>query len=351
MPRTAETRSRRSWEPDHDDHLIYWWVKFQGKSQAWVANDMGIHQGTVSRVIQRYERWQARTELHDRSRLTREERLRAQRWLTYERNELILASCLRIAGDIEGFVDSSRSTTVRPLSSPSGEREVRAEHFTIDRTGMVSRYLRLAFKINMEQLKLVESDEPPPLPGMTAQQVAAEEEAAAAARAELAAVREQRRHEIAEEARARQEAQQATERALGLEADPQRELQNANCELQSANCGQADASGNGTSLGICNLQLITNLQSTGEPSESATPPTQAAPGAHNAHNDSSARASANGEEPGTYSKNGRPKKKPLPARMTAAPASPPKNKSRRRGPPALAELQLAPQQPVTLESG
>ena len=106
---SPETKSRRSWAPDHDDHFIYWWVKHQGQSQAVVAGQLGISQGTVSRTIQRYERWQSRAEAQLDGRLNHAERLRAQRWLTYERNELILASCLRIAAEMEGFVDVSSS--------------------------------------------------------------------------------------------------------------------------------------------------------------------------------------------------------------------------------------------------
>lgn len=58
----SKYRSRRPWKPEGDDHLIFQWVKMQGKSQGWVAGELGISQATVSRVIQRYERWQAHAE-------------------------------------------------------------------------------------------------------------------------------------------------------------------------------------------------------------------------------------------------------------------------------------------------
>src|SRR3954468_13399862 len=74
------------WQPDGDAHLIFRWVKFEGKTQSWVASAFGINQSTVSRIIQRYDRWQARAKEREDGRLDRTERLRAQRWLTFERN-------------------------------------------------------------------------------------------------------------------------------------------------------------------------------------------------------------------------------------------------------------------------
>ena len=46
------------------------------------------------------ERWLAHQQPREDGRLAYEERLRAQRWLTYERNEAILGSCLRIAEEM-----------------------------------------------------------------------------------------------------------------------------------------------------------------------------------------------------------------------------------------------------------
>ena len=127
---------RRSWKPDGDAHLIFQWVKMEGKSQGQVASMLNISQSTVSRIIQRYERWQAHAKEREDGRLDRTERLRAQRWLTFERNELILASCLRIAGDLEGSLDTSRSTILHHASDPTRELEVRTHHACIDRTGV-----------------------------------------------------------------------------------------------------------------------------------------------------------------------------------------------------------------------
>jgi hypothetical protein len=87
----AQPKSRESWAPDHDDHFIYWWVKLEGNTQTSVASQLGVSQGTISRTIKRYERWQTRAEAAADGRLNHAE-LRAQRWLTYERNELILAA-------------------------------------------------------------------------------------------------------------------------------------------------------------------------------------------------------------------------------------------------------------------
>src|SRR5436305_834554 len=112
------TSRRAPWKPDGDAHLIYQWVKMQGKPQSGVAAMLGISQPTVSRVIQRYERWQAHAAGRNGGRLDPAERARAQRWLTMERNELILATCLRIAHELEGAIDVSRSTIRRPIDKP-----------------------------------------------------------------------------------------------------------------------------------------------------------------------------------------------------------------------------------------
>jgi len=59
---TAPPKSRESWAPDHDDQFIYWWVKLEGNTQSFVASQLGVNQGTISRTIKRYERWQTRAE-------------------------------------------------------------------------------------------------------------------------------------------------------------------------------------------------------------------------------------------------------------------------------------------------
>src|SRR2546430_7025443 len=128
----------------------------QGKTQAEVASMFGIDQSTVSRIIQRVERWQAHAKARENGRLDPQERLRAQRWLTYERNELIVASCLRIAKEMGGFTELSKSTISRPIDRPSARSEVRTEGRTIDRHGVAARFLRLAWRINMDQLKLAD---------------------------------------------------------------------------------------------------------------------------------------------------------------------------------------------------
>src|SRR5438093_4270882 len=124
----------RPWSPTDDDQLIYEWVKMQGKTQSEVARMFGINQSTVSRIIHRFERWQAHAKPRENGRLDCSERLRAQRWLTYERNELILASCLRIAKEMERFIELSKSTIHRPPSNPCNETEIRTESTMTDRT-------------------------------------------------------------------------------------------------------------------------------------------------------------------------------------------------------------------------
>ena len=174
------------WSPTGDDHLIYQWVIMQGKTQSEVAGMLKVHQSTISRVIQRYDRWRAHLKARENGALDRTERLRAQHKLTFERNELILGSCLRIAKDMEGFVDTSKSTISRPLNNYAKENEIRTVNGTLDRTGMAARFYRLAFRINMEQLKLAAQDELPPAEPLTDQQLAQEAAVAASDAAELA---------------------------------------------------------------------------------------------------------------------------------------------------------------------
>ena len=189
-------RKRRAWAPSADDHLIYRWVRLEGKGQEWAAQCFGISQSTVSRIVERYERWQAHAEARDDGRLDPAERLRAQRWLAFERNEQMLASCLRLAGEMEGCQDVSRTVTSRPVSSPSAESTLRTEWSVLDRTGMAARFLRLAFRINLEQLKLAEAT-PAPLPEPLSEEEVAEQEAQATEeRLEIAAVRERTEREL-----------------------------------------------------------------------------------------------------------------------------------------------------------
>lgn len=186
-PRAPSPSSSNSpWSPSGDDHLIYEWVVMQGKTQSEVAGMLKVHQSTISRVIQRYDRWRAHMKARENGALDHTERLRAQHQLTFERNELILASCLRIAKEMEGFVDTSKSTISRPLNNYAKENEVRTVHATLDRTGMAARFYRLAFRINMEQLKLAAQDELPPAEPLTDQQLAQEADIAASDAAELA---------------------------------------------------------------------------------------------------------------------------------------------------------------------
>ena len=195
---THDSPLTSAWKPNADDHLIFKWVKMDGKSQEEVAHMFGISQPTVSRIVQRYERWQAHARERQDGRLDHTERLRAQRWLTYERNELILANCLRIASDMEFFKDISKSTTRRTFSNPAQESEVRTEHSLLDRSGIAARFLRLAFRINMEQFKLVQRDELPPAPPLTDDEIEQQFREAAAAAEELAQARRRSHERVAE---------------------------------------------------------------------------------------------------------------------------------------------------------
>lgn len=161
----------REWSPSDRDRLVFQWVKFEGKTQSWVAEQLELNQSSVSRMIERYERWIARGGPARQGGLSQAERARAQRWLTYERNEWILTSALRIAGEMEHAIDTSKSTITRSAASPSGEAEVRTHHERIDRSAIAARYLRLAYRVNMDQLKLVEQEPLEDLAPLTAQDV------------------------------------------------------------------------------------------------------------------------------------------------------------------------------------
>jgi hypothetical protein len=90
-----------AWNPSDRDRMIYKWAKFDGHKQSWIAEQLELNQSNVSRILDRYERWIAHGGPAQQGGLTRDERLRAQVWLTYERNEWIIATAQRIAGEME----------------------------------------------------------------------------------------------------------------------------------------------------------------------------------------------------------------------------------------------------------
>jgi hypothetical protein len=123
-----------------------------------VANKLNMHQSTVSRIVERYERWIARGGPARRGGISHDERLRSQRWLTYERNEWVISSALRLAGEMERAIETSRSNIKRHASDPARELEVRTEYKMLDRSGIAARFLRLAHRVGMDQLELVEHE-------------------------------------------------------------------------------------------------------------------------------------------------------------------------------------------------
>ena len=181
------TNARQPWMPSERERIIFRWVKFDGEKQSEVAHRFGINQSTVSRIVQRYERWIARGGEQQEGAPSHEERLRAQKWLTYERNEWILCSALRIAAEMERHYEASKSTIKSDSLSHSGQREVRTENKVIDRTGIAARFLRLAYRINMDQLRLVEEE---PLPALEPLSVEDAEATAVADAAEMKAAEE-----------------------------------------------------------------------------------------------------------------------------------------------------------------
>jgi hypothetical protein len=176
LPDVRPRASHPEWTPSDRERLVFQWVKFEGRTQGWVAEQLSIHQSTVSRMVERYEKWIAHGGPGRRGGLDHDERLRAQRWLTYERNEWILSAALRIAAEIEQPCDATKSTISRSAASPSQETEIRTQHMTVDRSGTVARYLRLAHRVNMENLKLVEEEPLPALKPLTFEDLAEREE-------------------------------------------------------------------------------------------------------------------------------------------------------------------------------
>jgi hypothetical protein len=154
---------RREWNPSSRDRLIFQWVKFDGHTQGWVAQQLELNQSTVSRIVERHERWIARGGPGRQGGLTYDERLRYQRWLTYERNEWVIGASFRIAAEMERGLDTSKSTTTTNASRPSKETQVRTEYKVLDRSGMAARFLRLAHRVTMEQLALVQQEALPEL--------------------------------------------------------------------------------------------------------------------------------------------------------------------------------------------
>jgi hypothetical protein len=226
-------RPRRAWQPEARDHLIYQWVKFAGKTQTHAAADFDISQATVSRIIDRYERWQAHADPREGGRLDPTERLWAQRWLTYERNELIIASSLRIADRMEGVTELHKSVRTKPLREWHKEgTEIRSEEQSVDRHGVAARFLRLAFRVNMEQLKLVEKEAPPMPQPLTATEVADEERRDAAV---AAAFLEAERRSAEQDAK-RAEEKAAAEAAANELAEQERQERG---ELQRELAGQS----------------------------------------------------------------------------------------------------------------
>ena len=135
-----------------------------------------MHQSTVSRIVDRYERWIAHGGPSQQGGLSHDERLRAQRWLTYERNEWILSSALRIAGEMENPIDISSSNIKHAARTTTKELEVRTQHAVLHRTGIAARFLRLAHRINMDQLKLVEQEPLPDLEPLSIEDLAPNDE-------------------------------------------------------------------------------------------------------------------------------------------------------------------------------
>jgi hypothetical protein len=118
---------------------------------------------------------------------------------------------------MEGFTELTKSVVNRPVSQFTKESEIRSESATIDRHGIAARFLRLAFRINMEQLKLVSQDAPPLPTPLSAEELDEQAANAEAICAEFAAVERARAEEAAREVERVAEEQRLAAECLAAE--------------------------------------------------------------------------------------------------------------------------------------
>ena len=341
-------RKRKPWAPNENDRSIHEWVMLKGEKQSFVADLFGISQATVSRIVERVEKWRAHAGPREDGGLDPAERVRAQRVLTYERNERIIRNCLRLAGEMERCADVSNSVHKAPDGGLAGMREIHLVNKTIERSGMASRFMRLAFRAGMEQLELVEK-EPAVMPAPLTDEEEAEQEAQAAAdRAELQAVRQRHeqsireRLELAEQeaARAREQAaaaKQELEGVLGLLAETQQELKAAEQreeEREMAREGERETGGRGGPGGRGSCRAEANELDSNLPIRATNEAAVVELNLHNLHSASAAKngASANGDcvcdtdSPENKNRakvnNGRPSARPSRTKRGSRPRSP-----------------------------
>jgi len=162
----------RPWTPTHRDRTIYHWIKFDGQSQLDVAQRFKIHQSTVSRIVERYEHWLAHGGPEQEGALTHEERRRVQRRLTYERNEWVIATAMRLTNQMQELHETTARSFAGPNAHTTPDREVSTKTSTVDRTGIAARFLRLVHRVNMDQHRLQAEDDLPPLPLLTHDDIA-----------------------------------------------------------------------------------------------------------------------------------------------------------------------------------
>jgi hypothetical protein len=158
----------RPWTPTSRDRLVYRWVKSDGQSQSEVAARLKINQSTVSRIVERFELWIAHGGPEQEGALNHEERRRAPRRLTYERNEWVIATAMRLTNQLQLFHEETSRSFAGPNALPDPERQVKTQVRTVDRTALAARYLSLVHQVNMDQHRLCsQDDELPPLMPLT----------------------------------------------------------------------------------------------------------------------------------------------------------------------------------------
>ena len=294
------TNGKQPWMPSERERIIFRWVKFDGERQSWVADQYGISQSTVSRIVQRYERWIARGGEQQEGAPSHDERLRAQKWLTYERNEWILCSALRIAAEMERHYETSKSTITSDSPSHTGQREVRTENKEIDRTGIAARFLRLAYRINMDQLRLVEAG---PLPAL---EPLAVDEAAVADRAEMQASEEKAEREAEERHQRHMEEDRLAwlefERQEKAKRETERETADGADRMTNDQAPMTDGEIRPVASDHSSKQQHNEAADTGK--RDAYPTS----GVHKMHNDAGVLAGLNADGASPSGQNGRPKK-------------------------------------------
>jgi ParB-like chromosome segregation protein Spo0J len=188
MPQSASspkaTRRRRQWSPSDRERLAYRWHKHQGLTQEEVGGRLGVHQTTISRMVRRVESWEARLRQTPEGRL---ELQHARRWSTMDQNDEVIRMCFRQVDELQYGKDYSTSRLHKPAGDPCAPMDVVTENGVRDYSGVIVRFLALAFRVNMQQLRISEMKPLADLPELSDEEIDAQIAESEALEAEIAA--------------------------------------------------------------------------------------------------------------------------------------------------------------------